>query len=267
MTPVAEALRELVALLRSGLSLRASLQAWPDACPASIRDAARDVADRIRLGASPKRAASDARGDLAPFAAEISAVLALHDETGCDAAALLSGLAAEIDARAAMAQSAGASAAGSKLSGRLIAALPLGFVPLVAGSAGWRFDRRGSLLIVAGVAMLLAGLSWIARLVPRPRRTPLVVEVAERAAVALEAGMPLPLALESCANGAPLDDARRRVALGASWADALGASDDPSLRALAASLRRIEDLGVPGADALRTFAAAGREREAVAFAG
>jgi pilus assembly protein TadC len=113
---------------------------------------------------------------------------------------------------------------------------------------------------VVGVALLLAGLGWIARLLPSEPGPDDAGVLAEFAAVAVEAGVPLARALEACATGtaelaAEMTVCARRVRLGSTWPNALQLSTNPGLADLAAVVARGQELGTPVAAALRAFAA------------
>jgi tight adherence protein B len=265
------ALRGLAGLMRSGLSMRAALSAWPDHAPPEMAPALTAIARRLALGQRPSDAVAGLEDALGDGAASLWSIVSVHLATGCDAAALLDAAADELDRRWAQLRSARAAASGPKLSGKLVAALPLSFIPMLPAGGAWRFDRRGCLLLVAGAGLLLAGMWWIARLLPRPPPPDGASDLAEMIAPALEAGLSMPDALELCSAsvGAEVrresELCRRRVRLGAGWARALGMSPDPGLVALAATVRRSETLGAPVGSALRAFARQRRSQSDIAF--
>lgn len=258
------ALRELAALLRSGLSLSGALQAWPLRCDPRIAAVARDVWRRVVLGERPERAVHGLRDLGLPEAAGLSSILRLQRVSGCDAAGLIEALAADVERRAGLARAARASAAGPRLSGRLIAGLPLAFVPLVAAAGGWALDRRGALALVAGLGLLLAGSAWIARLMPPAPGADDIAGVADFLAASLRAGASVREGLTLCCDCAPdgissdLDRCSRRVRLGASWSRSLRLAGDPGLRALGSIVGRGDELGAGIASALTDFASARR---------
>jgi tight adherence protein B len=248
--------------------MRAALSMWPERIPGTFSDELKGVAARLRLGADPVDAVTAASGVNSEGA--LRAIVAVHLETGCDAARLLDAAAANLERRAELLHGARAFASGPRLSGKLVAVLPLAFVPLLPASSGWRLDRRGSLLLVAGTGLLLAGMWWIARLLPAAPEADHAGSLAELSAAAIEAGLPLGRALEACSTGsADLDAAMsacvRRVRLGSSWAESLKRATYPGLAALASVVARSEELGTPIASALRAFGAERRVATEAAF--
>jgi tight adherence protein B len=267
---VPAALRTLAALLRTGMPIRRALAAWPDHCSADARAGAALARARLSLGDDPARsvAAVAFLGDDAPV---VAAIVGLQQSTGCDGAGLLDAAARRIERRAALTQSALSATAGARLSGRIIAGLPLAIVPLLPAAGASLFDRRGSLLVICGAALLLAGGAWIGRLLPRPPGPDDAGEIAELVAAALDAGVDVDGALRLCARACPgsarteLEGAFRRVALGQSWGDALECSTDDGLRGLAEVVARGQRLGTPMAASLRAFASNRRVDQEGAF--
>jgi tight adherence protein B len=137
-------------------------------------------------------------------------------------------------------------AAGAKLSGRMVAALPLLFVPFRPIGRAPMFDGIGIVTLVLGISLALAGMSWIARLVPAPpQRDDPEDRFVRSAVVLLRGGMPLRQALGVAAGSAGGEPrtASDHVALGASWGEALDLCSDPLLRSMSNVVDRGERLG------------------------
>jgi Flp pilus assembly protein TadB len=243
-------LRLLASLLRAGLSVRAALVALPAHMDEGRRGAFQRCARMTRLGASPHRAVSALHELWGPDAQSAAALLTVHEQLGGDVAATLEGLAEGIEWRERASRAAVASVAGVRLSARLVAALPLLFLPL-APSADL-VTGPGLLLLTIGIGLCFAGGRWIAALLPVPPREPdHVALLASVLAAALRGGAPLATALQACCLiDGPLQEelrrAHRRVALGSSWSEALRRSRD--LEALGEVLETGESLGLSLAD-------------------
>ncbi|MBA2273590.1 MAG: type II secretion system F family protein [Actinobacteria bacterium] len=267
----AEAVRGLAALLRSGLPLRSALLNWHEHAPPDLRDPLMGMARRIRLGA-----ANDAAlGPLQPFFGRdteaLSAVLVVVSESGGDAPSMLEGIASSIQNRAALAEAGRAAGSGALLSGRLVAGLPLAFVPLMPLAKVAVFDGPGLVLLGLGVALAFGGLRWVSALMPLPPPDDGAAAVADVAAAVLVGGTSLQAALRIAGRqapesvAAPMQRATRLVALGLPWPEALGRLDDAGLRELAAILRMCQKFGLPVSVALRAFATRRREEQARRF--
>jgi tight adherence protein B len=242
------------------MPMSAAVAAWPGHCPDEARTAVADAARRVALGATPDEALAAMSWLGQDGAATAAAIARLHAVSGCDAAGLLDACARSHERRAALSRTASVATSGTKLSGRIVAALPLTVLPLVPAAGGSLFDRRGSLMLLCGAFLLLAGAWWIGRLLPRPPRGDEVGELAAFLSSAIAGGVGMRDALTLCATAASpsvrneLAICTRRVRLGAGWTTALDMSSDDGLRAMAAVLRRAEELGVPVARSLETFA-------------
>jgi tight adherence protein B len=248
------------------LSLRLALDAWPAHASAAFEGSLLDLARRLRLGLSVFDALDALEGT--GMADTLRSIADVHLATGGDAAGLLDAAADGLEQRAGLLRDATTSVAGQRLSGKLVGALPFAFLVLLPAGGGWRFDRRGSLLVVVGAGLLLAGMAWIGRLMPSAPGTEPAADLAELAAAALRAGAPIGISLDVCSRsivdlGAEIGACRRRTRLGASWSRSLGMAIDPNLVALAGVVRRSEELGTPIEPALRAFA---RERRRAAEA-
>ena len=254
--PEAVALRGLASLVRSGLTVRHALAAWPEEVPGSFRDAALGVRRRLALGCSVRSSLSSLPSGLAD---PIAPLVGLHLATGDDLAAALDGTAAVLEEEAAFEAAARGASAGARLSARLVAGLPLAFVPFSPAARGAFAEPPGLALLVCGVVLCVTGLRWIGRLVPGSPAPDPVVRVYEAIAALLRAGLPLNDALAAIASHPPpgleaiFKLASARVRLGQPWATALR-SGDPRLERGAVVIDRAARLGIPLAGALEEFA-------------
>lgn len=244
-------LRTLAALMRSGLTLRQALIRWPhhvDDPPPELAE----VSKRVRLGA-PTAAALTGTS----LESRLAVAFRLHLAEGIDLARWLDDVAEVIEREVAASESARAASAGAILSGRMVAGLPLLFVPLVPMSRGAMFDAVGIAILAAGIALACAGLKWIARLVPPAPPPDPVGEVCLSAAALLDAGLPLPDALEGAAShlapAAPdAPDPRRLVRLGSSWHHALTRMD-AAFDSVCEAIEQAREHGLPLAGTLRAL--------------
>lgn len=262
----------MAALLRTGLPLRAALVEWHQHAPPPLREPLVRIAGSIELGASTERALAvldDIYGVAA--AGTLRAALITCSEIGGDTARMLDRIARTIQDRAALARSGRAAGSGALLSGRLVAGLPLAFVPFMPLAEVPVLDGPGLLLLLAGVALAAGGLKWVSALVPRPPEDDGAAEVADVTAAVLEGGAGLPAALGIAARGAPADvaapmhRASRLVALGLDWTDALHRLDDTGLQQLAHALHMSHKYGLPASGILEEFSARRRAERAQSF--
>lgn len=267
----AEALRVLAGLLRLGHSPRHSLAEWQCHTSGSMAEGLHRVERGIRLGVGT----ADALDLLEPIFEEdaraLSTTLTIAARLGGDSAAMVDSLARSIDRRRAALSSAQVASSGAKLSGRLVAGLPFAFLPLAPMARAPLFDGPGRLLVIVGVGLAVAGMMWIARLMPRP--DPVddpAAALAELLAAALAGGTHMTVAMKTIADGPPeavdkeIRTAARFVRLGLSWPNALKQLTNDSLGRLGGTLARAQELGLPVANALVVFAQdrrADRERE------
>lgn len=162
-----------------------------------------------------------------------------------------------------------AATSGARLSGRLVAGLPLACIPLVPGARTFG-SGAGFLLLLSGVALAATGLWWIGKLVPAPLADDPAAALADELAVALRGGAQLIPALDALAAVPPagleddLDRARRRVALGRTWTAAL-TERGGALPSLAHVVERAASCGIPPAGPLREWAAARRSEVRTEF--
>jgi Flp pilus assembly protein TadB len=261
--------RVLAALVAGGLSLRAALRQWPRELAEPERSALLSVSRRLRLGDSIVGALGSAASLLADDLAALTTALELHSRLGGDPVRTLEGIAAIIDRRAELEQSSRAAAAGARLSGRIVAGLCLVAVAALPFQGKGVIEPGGTVLAAAGACLVVAGLAWIERLVPRPPPDDPAAAVAGLVSGVLRSGLPLGAALAGVAErppsllSAPAQRARRLASLGAPWPEALARSGDESLAALAEVLSPAQAAGMPAADSLERFAER-RRRELLA---
>lgn len=267
----ADAVSALAGLLRSGLTVPQALVAWPQRAPPSLRADIGRVARRVRLGAAPTTAVLALSNAMRAEAATMSALLAVHGRLGGDAARMIDVVAVMCSARSRSRVEAAAASAGARLSARMVAGLPLAFVPLTPLSGAFVGDPVGVAALLLGVLLAASGLMWIARLVPRPPPVDATSLVADVLAGVVGGGTGPGAALEVICTRAPqevraeLDAARRLVRLGAPWPAALRRSGSPGLIDLGGVLERCHALGIPIADGLMAFADERRAAHAAAF--
>lgn len=257
----AAAIRSLADLVRVGVALRPAMCRWHREAPPSCRAALARVGRRVRLGDSVAGALQVLDGDMGGDASVLRGVLRLHARLGGELATMLDGLAGAIEARNAVSGEARAAAAGPKLSARVVAVLPLVFVPLAPLTRTSFFDAVSLVTNVVGVGLALCGIAWIARLTPAPEDADDgVAVVADLTACALRGGIGLRAALDAVAACAPEEvrpqmmRARRLSRLGITWSEALSLAGIPSLRALSHALSSAHHSGLPTAAALQGFA-------------
>jgi len=264
-------LRSLAALVRSGLPVRAALLTWPPEVPSVARPAVAQVARRLSLGDNVE----SALGILHPpwdagAASALSTVVNVHLQVGGDVSRMIDVVADGLERRTEALDASSAAAAGVRLSARMVAALPVVFMPLTGLSHSPITDLVGVTLFAVGLLLCALGLWWMNRLAPAPPARDGTAWLADILSGALRGGNGLHHTLEVLADRAPADighslaRAGRIVALGASWGEGLRRSGCGSLTSLAVALDRGRALGVPIADSLATFAC--RRDEAVANA-
>jgi Flp pilus assembly protein TadB len=265
-------LRRLASLIRSGEGARSALLHWQErAEPCLARGQAR-VARRLRLGDDIEAAVGCLTPELGSDAGSLAFLFAVHRECGGDLAGLIESLAVSIENRGRSVSQGRASGAAAILSSRMVAGLPLLCLPLMPVARAPLLDPLGVAMLATGIALALAGLHWIRRLVPMPSdRDHPVATVAEAVAGALASGVGLRPALDRISTRVPEEllgpfaRAGRRVALGSTWAAALGASSQPDLSAMGSALLSAQGLGVPVAETLRRFAFELRARRDLLF--
>ena len=267
----AEGIRSLAALLRSGLPVRAALVNWHEHAPPDLRDPLLAMARRISLGATDDGAIGSLQPFFGPDAEALRAALATCSEAGGDAPLMLERIAGNIQNRVALAEAGRAAGSGALLSGRLVAGLPLAFVPLMPLAGAPVFDVPGLLLLTLGVALAFGGLRWVSALMPLPPPDDGAAAVADVAAAVLEGGTSLQAAFLIASRQAPetvavpMQRAARLVALGFTWPDAVGRLDNAGLIELGAALRMSQRFGLPVSGALEAFSERRRAEQARTF--
>jgi tight adherence protein B len=256
---VATAIRALAGSIRAGAPPRVALEKWHPIAPVELQPALREVAHRLVLGGSIDAAVADASS--LPNA--VARCFALHRAAGGSLPAMLDGVADGVERDEEARRGSQAATAGARLSGRLVAGLPLAFVPLTSGGGALRSGAAGLLLLLAGGGLGAAGLWWIGKLVPSVSPADGAATFADDLAVALAGGIGLVPALDAVAARPPedLEDAigraRRRARLGQPWVEAL-AREGPALAGLAQVLARSCSAGIAAATPLREWAQARR---------
>lgn len=263
MTAAAAALLSLAALLRSGLSLRQALWAWPDELTGEYEAEAREIVRRLDLGLSLKAAV-----EASSLAWVLLPAISIHLSAGVDLVAWLERVAADRQDTVAAGRAARSAAAGAALSGRMVAGLPLLFVPLTPMARAPLTDAVGVAMLATGVLLALAGLRWIARLLPQPPEADPAADLCVLLSAMLTAGLSLSAALEVAAlqPGAPvaLVRAHRLVSLGSTWSRALDLVGG-EYGTIAASIRRAQRFGLPLVEGLDAVAATRRAAQRRSF--
>jgi tight adherence protein B len=260
----AEAVAALASSIRSGTPPRLALETWDSAVPADLAAAVAPVCRRLALGADAA-AALAAAPSLGPAAAGIGRCLRLYARVGGSFPALLDALALALRRSHETGRRSRAATSGARLSGRLVAGLPLACIPLLPGGRTLGNGVTGYVLLLGGAGLAAAGLWWIGRLVPAPVSGDPAAALADDLSVVLRAGAGLVPAFDALTDSPPAgleEDAariRRRVLLGRSWTAALRERGG-ALASLASVVERAASCGIPAADPLRAWAA-GRRAE------
>jgi tight adherence protein B len=262
----------LGALLRSGLAPGAALRAWHGQATGSLRPQLVRVVRRLDLGDTAAGALEGLRGAFGEDFAGLCAVYTLGGRLGANVGAMVDGLAASVERRRVFEEAGRAAAAGARLSGRVVAVLPLLLLPATPLAGAPLVDGAGVVLLLAGASLAVTGVLWIERLVPTPpREDDGVALTADLVASAMRGGASLAAALEVAAAHAPVDlipvlaRSRRLVRLGMTWLDALCRVHDERLTSLSNALRGAYVHGLPLADVLEAFSDRRREDTALAF--
>ncbi len=264
-------MRGLAALLRGGLPVRAALMNWHEHAPSELREPLLRMAHRIRLGATNATALTCLEPCFGSDAETLRAALDTCSEVGGNTPRMLERIALIIQSRAALAEAGRAAGSGALLSGRMVAGLPLAFVPLMPLARVAIFDAPGLALLTLGVVLAFGGLRWISALVPLPPREDGAAAIADVVAAVVEGGLSLQAALGIAVRQAPgtvavsMQRAARLVALGLTWPEALDRLDDGGLEELGAALRMSQTFGLPVSEALEAFSVRRREEQARRF--
>ncbi len=258
----AVAIGSLASALRSGTPPRLALETWDAALPPGLAPAVSTVCRRLALGDDAACAVERAR-QLGAAAPALARCLRLHARAGGSLPAMLDALAKGLRRDDDTARRSRAATSGARLSGQLVAGLPLACIPLMPGERTLGSGTAGVLLLASGIALAAAGLWWIGRLVPAPLGDDPAATFADDLAVALRGGAGLVPALQALAESPPaglvghLRRASRRVALGQAWTAALREEGGP-LASLAHVVERSASCGIPAAQPLLEWAAARR---------
>ena len=161
----------LAAELRSGRSLSAATDAAVAAC--GDEECGRSLATAVRVPATapPGSRASE----LSDALRRISAAVLLSTRTGCSLAGVLGAVEDDLRARRRHRAELRAATAGPGASAMVLAALPLLGLAMGSGVGAdpWRVlttTGTGQVLLVTGIALELAGVTWSRRLIQRAVR-------------------------------------------------------------------------------------------------
>ncbi|MDQ3646812.1 MAG: type II secretion system F family protein [Actinomycetota bacterium] len=268
----ADALRALAGCIRSGETLGEALASWHRNVPPPGSIPLRKLANEIVLGRRPLEALAAARPVLGADLDAVAVAVSIHMRTGADLALMVDRIAQRLDEKQERWGAARASSAAAGLSSKVVAALPLFFIPLMPGRPA-ATAPGATIATLLGILLAAAGLVWVRRLTPAPPGTdPPAAVVADVVAIGLRAGAGASLILEALA-GAPGADpslrrAERSARLGQPWPRALAAVDPDGragFRDLGVVLQRSEALGLPASTALDRFSATLRTRDALEF--
>ena len=162
-----EALGTLAAELRSGRPLPEATTTAVGSCP--DRGTAAALEPALRLGTAPPGAPADQPGRAL---VRVAAAVRLSARTGCSLAGVLTAVEDDLRARLHAGQELRSAVAGPAASATVLAGLPV--LGLLMGSGvgadPWRVlttTGTGTVLLVLGVALELAGTAWSARLIRR----------------------------------------------------------------------------------------------------
>jgi tight adherence protein B len=166
-----EGLGALAADLRSGRSLEAATRAAVAAC--ADEECGRSLARAIRAPGAVSPGQPDVV--VAEALGRISAAVLLSARTGCSLAAVAGAVEDDLRARRRHRQELRTATAGPRASAMLLAGLPVLGLAMGSGVGAdpWAVlttTGTGQLLLVAGVALELAGLTWSRQLVRRAVR-------------------------------------------------------------------------------------------------
>ena len=162
-----EALGALAAELRAGRPLDEATATAVDSCPDPATAAA--LGPVLRLGEPPPVPAADVS---ARALVRVAAAVRLSSQTGCSLAGVVTAVEDDVRARLHAERELRAAVAGPRASATVLAGLPV--LGLLMGSGvgarPWRVlttTGTGTVLLVVGVALELAGTAWSAQLVRR----------------------------------------------------------------------------------------------------
>lgn len=260
-------LEALASLIRAGYGMRAALLAWKDEAPHEVESELDKISDRLQLGDGTVRALEELKPVFAADHPALTTIVELASLVGGDTAAMLDRLARVIEVRDSFVAAGRSASAGAVLSARMVAGLPLAFLPLTPAARAPLLDPIGILLLVTGISLAGLGMWWIHRVVPRPSGADDPgASVAEMTAALLEGGLSLRSSLdrvakmETSASSRELARCARQVALGASWSRALSLSCEEGFRDVGTTIERAFRMGLPVESALLSLAARRRDR-------
>ncbi|KQS68621.1 type II secretion system F family protein [Modestobacter sp. Leaf380] len=166
---LAEALGVLAAELRAGRPAEEATRTAVAACPHPVVAGA--LAPALRSGTVDDVVPEASRAVLA----RVAAAAVVSARTGCSLAAVVGAAEDDLRARLATAAELRSAVAGPRASGVVLAGLPVLGLLMGAGVGAdpWRVlttTGTGTLLLVAGVGLEVAGLAWTGRLVRRAAR-------------------------------------------------------------------------------------------------
>lgn len=267
----ADALRALALPLSSGAGLRQALLDWPGLV--STGDAApvvSEVARWVELGAPIDGVAAvlDDRGGVGRKLAEpLRAASRAAGRGASVVVSILEGAANELSDRATRTGVADALSAGVRLSGRMVAVLPVAFLWLVPAALRGGIDLLDVATFMTGGALIVLGARWISRCQPAPGVAPAPASLREAAAL-VKAGMPPSEALTVAARHTPWEALHRSASrhhLGLSWGDALRTDADSNAARLASIWKSAWLAPEPAVGGLERMAAELVEAEEQAF--
>jgi tight adherence protein B len=252
--------------------MRAALLDWHLHVNSGMRAELRSLRNRLLLGQPTAQAVAHLRGGLEEDAPALSAAVAVHGRCGGDANRIVESLANSIQRRHESFATAAAHGSGVKLSARMIAGLPLAFIPMAPMTKAPIGDGAGIFLIVIGVALAVVGMAWISALFPKPEpHDDPGAAMAELLAAGVDGGADLRSVLAAvCAQPMPgvgeaANRIRRLLVLGAGSTEALLRSGHASITSLGRSLDAVSALGLSTSSVLRNVAAARRAERERAF--
>jgi type II secretory pathway component PulF len=260
----AEALTALASLVASGYSLTAAVAEWHEAAPSRCHPDVAYIQQRMLFGSPTVESEESSASLLRPV---VTAALQADRASASASVAILRAGADSLRSRAAEMAEATATTSGARLSGRMVAGLPLAFLVLTPLGGAPVFDALGVATVIAGSAFIATGIRWMSRMTPRPAEPSAVSRAVTQLATLLRSGVPGDTALAALAEQVdwePLHFAARSCRLGLSWTDGLQASNDPHARDLARILVAGRRVGAGTVEALTRFsfelAAADRRR-------
>ncbi len=251
--------------------MRTAFLRWHEHVEGACAPELKALRNRIELGQRTRYATVAVGGPLEADSGALAAIVAVHSRSGGDASRMVDSVADAVERRGRAAAKAEAHGAGARLSARMIAGLPLAFVPMAPVTRAPLADPPGLLLLAVGIGLAVIGVAWVSALfpIPDPHDDP-AAAVAEILAVGVDGGGDVATVLADVCSWPPpgLDGTGRRVtrllALGASSTEALERSGDHQLETLGEFLKITVTMGLPLAPALRRFAETRRkERERV----